>query len=152
MATPALRRCMAAMMPAMPKGLAPLAAAPAARGFATGVTSRKEAEKEVPRDVAGSKSRMPRPFCVGLGTPLGSKRKGATGRKDGTADTRFVYSCCLLAFVFFLQPTAVLDASAQTLFITELARGMSLALKYFFTKKVTVRRRRKLVPTVFELN
>lgn len=33
----------------------------------------------------------------------------------------------------------ILDASAQTLFITELARGMSLALKYFFTKKVTVR-------------
>ena len=32
----------------------------------------------------------------------------------------------------------VLDASAQTLFITEIARGMSLALKYFFTKKVTV--------------
>ena len=35
----------------------------------------------------------------------------------------------------------ILDASAQTLFITELARGMSLALKYFFTKKVTVSRR-----------
>jgi len=32
----------------------------------------------------------------------------------------------------------ILDASAQTLFITELARGMSLALKYFFTKKVTL--------------
>uniref|UniRef100_A0A7S3E3Y7 4Fe-4S ferredoxin-type domain-containing protein n=1 Tax=Chloropicon laureae TaxID=464258 RepID=A0A7S3E3Y7_9CHLO len=32
----------------------------------------------------------------------------------------------------------VLDASAQTLFITEIARGMSLALKYFFTKKVTL--------------
>uniref|UniRef100_A0A7S2T2V4 Uncharacterized protein n=1 Tax=Chloropicon primus TaxID=1764295 RepID=A0A7S2T2V4_9CHLO len=32
----------------------------------------------------------------------------------------------------------ILDASAQTLFITELMRGMSLALKYFFTKKVTV--------------
>mmetsp|Transcript_3951 Transcript_3951/g.6771 ORF Transcript_3951/g.6771 Transcript_3951/m.6771 type:complete len:251 (-) Transcript_3951:117-869(-) len=32
----------------------------------------------------------------------------------------------------------VLDASAQTLFVTELMRGMSLALKYFFTKKVTL--------------
>merc|ERR1712046_63464 len=32
----------------------------------------------------------------------------------------------------------VLDASAQTLFITELARGMSLTLRYFFTKKVTI--------------
>merc|ERR1711959_214685 len=32
----------------------------------------------------------------------------------------------------------ILDASAHTLFITELMRGMSLALKYFFTKKVTL--------------
>ena len=37
----------------------------------------------------------------------------------------------------------VLDASAQTLFVTELMRGMSLALKYFFTKKVTVSLERK---------
>merc|ERR1719252_86340 len=32
----------------------------------------------------------------------------------------------------------ILDASAQTLFLTEMFRGMSLALKYFFTKKVTL--------------
>ena len=34
---------------------------------------------------------------------------------------------------------AVLDASAQTLFLTEMTRGMSLTLKFFFEKKVTVR-------------
>lgn len=32
----------------------------------------------------------------------------------------------------------VLDASAQTLALTELLRGMSLTLKYFFDKKVTI--------------
>jgi hypothetical protein len=36
--------------------------------------------------------------------------------------------------------SAVLDNSAQTLFLTEMFRGMSLTLKYFFEKKVTVRR------------
>ena len=34
----------------------------------------------------------------------------------------------------------MLDNSAQTLFLTEMFRGMSLTLKYFFEKKVTVRR------------
>jgi NADH dehydrogenase (ubiquinone) Fe-S protein 8 len=34
----------------------------------------------------------------------------------------------------------VLDSSAQTLFLTEMFRGMSLTLKYFFDKKVTVRK------------
>lgn len=34
----------------------------------------------------------------------------------------------------------VLDSSAQTLFLTEMFRGMSLTLKYFFEKKVTVRK------------
>jgi len=33
----------------------------------------------------------------------------------------------------------VLDASAQTLFLTEMFRGMSLTLKYFFEPKVTAR-------------
>ena len=32
----------------------------------------------------------------------------------------------------------VLDHNAQTLFLTEMFRGMSLALKYFFDKKVTI--------------
>jgi NADH dehydrogenase (ubiquinone) Fe-S protein 8 len=32
----------------------------------------------------------------------------------------------------------VLDASAKTLVLTELLRGMSLTLKYFFDKKVTI--------------
>ena len=32
----------------------------------------------------------------------------------------------------------ILDASAQTLLITEMFRGLNLALKYFFTKKVTI--------------
>mmetsp|Transcript_11712 Transcript_11712/g.38489 ORF Transcript_11712/g.38489 Transcript_11712/m.38489 type:complete len:217 (+) Transcript_11712:2195-2845(+) len=36
------------------------------------------------------------------------------------------------------SPAAVLDASMQTLFITEMFRGMSLALRYFFEKKVTI--------------
>ena len=34
---------------------------------------------------------------------------------------------------------AVLDASAQTLFLTEMFRGMALTLRYFFEPKVTVR-------------
>ena len=33
---------------------------------------------------------------------------------------------------------AVLDNSAQTLFLTEMFRGMSLTLRYFFDTKVTV--------------
>ena len=33
---------------------------------------------------------------------------------------------------------AVLDSSAQTLFLTEMFRGMSLTLRYFFDTKVTV--------------
>ena len=33
----------------------------------------------------------------------------------------------------------VLDESAQTLFMTELVRGLMLTLKAFFDKKVTVR-------------
>ena len=37
-------------------------------------------------------------------------------------------------------PRAVLDSSAQILFLTEMFRGMSLTLKYFFEPKVTVRR------------
>ena len=32
----------------------------------------------------------------------------------------------------------VLDQSAQILFLSEMTRGMGLALKYFFTKKVTI--------------
>ena len=32
----------------------------------------------------------------------------------------------------------VLDQSAQILFLSEMTRGMALALKYFFTKKVTI--------------
>ena len=36
-------------------------------------------------------------------------------------------------------PRAVLDSSAQILFLTEMFRGMSLTLKYFFEPKVTVR-------------
>ena len=35
-------------------------------------------------------------------------------------------------------PRAVLDSSAQILFLTEMFRGMSLTLKYFFEPKVTV--------------
>lgn len=34
---------------------------------------------------------------------------------------------------------AVLDQTAQTLFLTEMMRGMSLTLRAFFDKKVTVR-------------
>jgi len=34
----------------------------------------------------------------------------------------------------------VLDSSAQILFLTEMFRGMSLTLKYFFEPKVTVSR------------
>jgi hypothetical protein len=34
---------------------------------------------------------------------------------------------------------AVIDSNANTLFLSEMARGMNLALKYFFDKKVTVR-------------
>lgn len=37
-------------------------------------------------------------------------------------------------------PPAVLDNSAQILFLTEMMRGMSLTLRMFFEKKVTVRR------------
>jgi formate hydrogenlyase subunit 6/NADH:ubiquinone oxidoreductase subunit I len=37
-------------------------------------------------------------------------------------------------------PRAVLDSSAQILFLTEMFRGMSLTLKYFFEPKVTVSR------------
>ena len=37
-----------------------------------------------------------------------------------------------------LAPSAVLDESAQTLFLTEMARGMLLTLKTFFEPKVTV--------------
>ena len=37
-----------------------------------------------------------------------------------------------------LPSIAVLDASAQTLFLTEMFRGMSLAMKYFWEPKVTV--------------
>jgi hypothetical protein len=33
---------------------------------------------------------------------------------------------------------AVLDESAQTLFLTEMLRGLGLTLKAFFDKKVTV--------------
>lgn len=33
---------------------------------------------------------------------------------------------------------AVIDSNANTLFLSEMARGMNLALKYFFDKKVTV--------------
>ena len=36
---------------------------------------------------------------------------------------------------------AVLDESANTLFLTEMFRGLSLTLKAFFDKKVTVRHR-----------
>ena len=36
---------------------------------------------------------------------------------------------------------AVLDENAQTLFMTELMRGMMLALKMFFEPKFTVRTR-----------
>jgi len=32
----------------------------------------------------------------------------------------------------------VLDHNVNTLFLSEMARGMGLALKYFFEKKVTV--------------
>ena len=35
---------------------------------------------------------------------------------------------------------AVLDKNMSTLLITELARGMGLTLKYFFDRKVTVRK------------
>ena len=35
--------------------------------------------------------------------------------------------------------TGVLDESAQTLFLTEMFRGLNLTLKAFFDKKVTVR-------------
>ena len=38
-----------------------------------------------------------------------------------------------------VSPGAVLDSSAQILFLTEMFRGMSLTLKYFFEPKVTVR-------------
>ncbi|EEH51783.1 uncharacterized protein MICPUCDRAFT_45998 [Micromonas pusilla CCMP1545] len=34
--------------------------------------------------------------------------------------------------------TGVIDASAQTLFLTEMFRGMSLAMKYFWEPKVTI--------------
>ena len=37
-----------------------------------------------------------------------------------------------------LAPSAVLDESAQTLFLTEMARGLLLTLKTFFEPKVTV--------------
>ena len=37
-----------------------------------------------------------------------------------------------------LAPPAVLDESAQTLFLTEMARGLLLTLKTFFEPKVTV--------------
>ena len=35
-------------------------------------------------------------------------------------------------------PLAVLDASAQTLFLTEMFRGLSLTMKYFWEPKVTI--------------
>ena len=35
--------------------------------------------------------------------------------------------------------SGVLDESAQTLFLTEMFRGLNLTLKAFFDKKVTVR-------------
>jgi len=38
----------------------------------------------------------------------------------------------------FSARLAVLDSSAQTLFLTEMFRGMSLTLRYFFDTKVTV--------------
>ena len=39
----------------------------------------------------------------------------------------------------YLPPRrAVIDASAQTLFLTEMFRGMSLAMKYFWEPKVTI--------------
>ena len=37
-----------------------------------------------------------------------------------------------------LASSAVLDESAQTLFLTEMARGLLLTLKTFFEPKVTV--------------
>jgi NADH dehydrogenase (ubiquinone) Fe-S protein 8 len=40
--------------------------------------------------------------------------------------------------MFPLNPNAVLDASAQTLFLTEMFRGMSLTMKYFWEPKVTI--------------
>ena len=43
-----------------------------------------------------------------------------------------------------LPSIAVLDASAQTLFLTEMFRGMSLAMKYFWEPKVTVSAARSL--------
>ena len=39
--------------------------------------------------------------------------------------------------------TSIVDASANTLFLTELFRGMSLTLKYFFDTKVTIITRSK---------
>ena len=41
---------------------------------------------------------------------------------------------------------AVLDSSAQILFLTEMFRGMSLTLKYFFEPKVTVSQAVKCPP------
>lgn len=38
-----------------------------------------------------------------------------------------------------LHLAAVLDQTAQTLFLTEMMRGLSLTLRAFFDKKVTVR-------------
>lgn len=43
--------------------------------------------------------------------------------------TSFTYAPCV---------AAVLDQTAQTLFLTEMMRGLSLTLRAFFDKKVTV--------------
>ena len=39
---------------------------------------------------------------------------------------------------FLIHVIPVLDKSMNTLFLSELFRGMGLTLKYFFDKKVTV--------------
>jgi hypothetical protein len=41
-------------------------------------------------------------------------------------------------FDFYVVGIPVLDHSVNTLFLSEMARGMGMALKYFFDKKVTV--------------
>lgn len=46
--------------------------------------------------------------------------------------------CCLLRISHVLPAAPVIDESSQTLFLTEMFRGLNLTLKAFFDRKVTV--------------
>jgi hypothetical protein len=61
--------------------------------------------------------------CLFIGLPAWAQAGSAAARR--------------LVKLFLCQP-AVLDESAQTLFLTELFRGLNYTLKSFFDPKVTV--------------